>query len=331
LADNINFSSEFIVSDLTAVILAAGKSTRMKSRNSKVLHELFGRPMIDYVLQAAREAGANRLLIVIGHEGESVKAALANEPDVEFVWQHDPQGTGHAVMVCEDQLKSHTGQTLVLAGDTPLLSSDSLKKLIDTQQADAASCVIGSAVTENNFGLGRIVRDDAGKFVKIVEQKDTTPEEAAINEINTGCYIFETQDLLESLGKIDKSNKQGELYLTDCPGVLLKEGKTVSASPCFTIEEAMGVNTRQHLAEVRAVLHQRGLERFLAAGVGIVSPDLVDIDPRAKIGQDTVIHPFTVIEGGVTIGKECTIGPHAMVRNVSVADGEMVGAFEVRG
>lgn len=318
------------MTDLTAVILAAGKSTRMKSRKSKVLHELFGRPMIDYVLEAAREAGATRLLIVIGHEGESVKAALANEPDVEFVWQHDPQGTGHAVMVCEEQLKSHTGQTLVLASDTPLLSSESLQKLIDRQQADSASCVIGSAVTENNYGLGRIVRDNSNAFVKIVEQKDATPKEAALTEINTGCYIFETQDLLDSLGKIDKSNQQGELYLTDCPAVLLEEGRTVSASPCFTIEEAMGVNTRKHLAEVRGVLHQRGLERFMAEGVGIVSPALVDIDPRAQIGQDTVIHPFSVIEGAVTIGEGCMIGPHAVVRNTNLPDGEVVGVFEVR-
>lgn len=318
------------MTDLTAVILAAGKSTRMKSRKSKVLHELFGRPMIDYVLEAARKAGATRLLIVIGHEGEAVKAALANERDVEFVWQHDPQGTGHAVMVCEEQLSSHTGQTLVLAGDTPLLSSESLQKLIDTQQAEAAACVIGSAVTENNFGLGRIVRNDSNAFTKIVEQKDATPEEAAIIEINTGCYIFETQDLLDSLGKIDKSNQQGELYLTDCPAVLLKEGKTVSASACFTIEEAMGVNTRQHLAEVRTVLHQRGLERLMVEGVGIVSPALVDIDPRANIGQDTVIHPFTVIEGEVTIGEECMIGPHAVVRGVDVKDAEVVKPFEIR-
>lgn len=319
------------MSDLTAVILAAGKSTRMKSRKSKVLHELFGRPMIDYVLDTARQAGAQRLLIVIGHEGDAVKSALANEPDVEFVWQHDPQGTGHAVMVCEEQLKSHTGRTLVLAGDTPLLSSDSLRELIETQQADSAACVIGSAVTENNFGLGRVVRDESNAFVKIVEQKDATPEESAITEINTGCYIFETQDLLDSLGKIDKSNKQGELYLTDCPAVLLNEGKTVSASACFTIEEAMGVNTRQHLAEVRAVLHQRGLERLMAEGVGIVAPQLVDIDPRAKIGRDTVIHPFTVIEGEITIGENCTIGPHAVVRGVDLGDGETVRAFEVRG
>lgn len=283
--------------------------------------------MIRYVMDAARAAGVSRLLIVIGHEGEAVQEALAGESDVEFVWQHDPQGTGHAVMVCEEQLKSQTGQTLVLAGDTPLLSSDSLQKLVEEQATHTAACVIGSAVTENNFGLGRIVRDESGNFLKIVEQKDTTPEEADIQEINTGCYIFETQELLASLGKIDKSNSQGELYLTDCPAVLLSEGKSVAASACFTIEEAMGVNTRGHLAEVRAVLHQRGLERLMASGVGIVSPAQVDIDPRATIGRDTLIHPFTVIEGEVTIGENCEIGPHAVIRGMDVGDGKSVGPF----
>lgn len=283
--------------------------------------------MIRYVMDAARAAGVSRLLIVIGHEGEAVQEALAGESDVEFVWQHDPQGTGHAVMVCEEQLKSQTGQTLVLAGDTPLLSSDSLQKLVEEQATHTAACVIGSAVTENNFGLGRIVRDESGNFLKIVEQKDTTPEEADIQEINTGCYIFETQELLASLGKIDKSNSQGELYLTDCPAVLLSEGKSVAASACFTIEEAMGVNTRGHLAEVRAVLHQRGLERLMASGVGIVSPTQVDIDPRATIGRDTLIHPFTVIEGEVTIGENCQIGPHAAIRGMDVGDGKSVGPF----
>lgn len=286
--------------------------------------------MIRYVMDAARAAGVDRLLIVIGHEGEAVKAALAEEPDVEFVWQHDPQGTGHAVMVCEEQLKTQTGQTLVLAGDTPLLSSDSLRKLVDEQVAHSAACVIGSAVTENNFGLGRIVRDDGGNFLRIVEQKDTTPEEAEITEINTGCYIFETQELLASLGKIDKSNSQGELYLTDCPAVLLGEGKTVAASACFTIEEAMGVNTRQHLAEVRGVLHQRGLEQLMAEGVGIVNPDQVDIDPRATIGRDTLIHPFTVIEGESSIGENCEIGPHVVIRGADIGAGEIVPPFTLR-
>lgn len=315
------------MSEIVAVILAAGKSTRMKSSQSKVLHPLFGRAMIDYVLSSAREAGAKRFLVVIGHEGEAVKSALANEPNLEFVWQHDPQGTGHAVMVCEDHLKSHNGQTLVLAGDTPLLSSDSLKKLIEEQQKKSAACVIGSAITENNFGLGRIVRDNTTAFQKIVEQKDTTPEQAAITEINTGCYLFETVELLASLGKIDKSNSQGELYLTDCPGILLGENKTVLASACFSIDEAMGVNTRQHLAEVRQVLHQRGLERLMAEGVGIVNPSQVDIDPRATIGQDTIIHPFTMIEGEITIGANCVIGPHAVIRHTNIEEGTEIPPF----
>jgi bifunctional UDP-N-acetylglucosamine pyrophosphorylase/glucosamine-1-phosphate N-acetyltransferase len=185
-------------------------------------------------------------------------------------------------------------------------------------------------MTENNFGLGRIVRDAAGEFVKIVEQKDATPEEQAITEINTGCYAFDTKALIDSLHKIDKSNKQGELYLTDAPAVMLREGRTVKALASLSILEAMGVNTRVQLAEVRQTIHREHLQKLMKSGVGILDPDKVDIDPRATIGMDTVIHPFTVIRGAAKIGTNCQIGPHALIEAVTIPDGETVAPFEHR-
>ncbi len=205
------------MSQAVAVILAAGKSTRMKSALPKVIHPIFDRPMIDYVLDAVRQAGVGRMVIIVGHEAERVKASLSHHPDVEFALQSEQHGTGHAVMMCREQLADHHGPVLVLAGDTPLLRPESLKGLLDEQATHKAGCVIGTAVTEANQGLGRIVRNAQGEFVAIVEQKDATPEQLKIQEINTGCYVFDCQPLLSALTRIKTNNTQKEYYLTDCP------------------------------------------------------------------------------------------------------------------
>jgi len=240
-----------------AVILAAGKGTRMKSDLPKVAHEVCGRPMIEYVLDAAREAGAGRLIVVVGFRADLVRDLLSRHADVEFALQEQQHGTGHAVMMCREQLSDHRGPVLVLAGDTPLLRPESLRALLDEQRKHAAAAVIGSAITENNAGLGRIVRDARGTFERIVEDRDATPEQKAIREINTGCYAFDGPALLGALDRIKPENDQAEYYLTDCPAILKTDGKTVVASPTFTIEEAMGVNTTQQLADVERVLKAR--------------------------------------------------------------------------
>lgn len=308
-----------------AVVLAAGKSTRMKSALPKVIHEIFGRPMIDYVLDAARAAGVKRTVAVVGHEAERVKSAMSHHADVEFALQTEQKGTGHAVLMCRDALAGHTGPVLILAGDTPLLGAETLQGLLDDLTANNAACVIGSAVTEANHGLGRIVRNANGDFVKIVEQKDASPEEAAIQEINTGCYAFDGSLLFDALDRVGTDNKQGEYYLTDCPRVMLSDGRTVLAGNRFDITEAMGVNTRVQLAAVRQAIHAQHLTQLMLAGVTIVDPNLVSIDPRAKIGVETVIHPFTSIEGAVKIGESCTLGPHVHV-TVDVPEGQTVTA-----
>ncbi len=311
-----------------AVVLAAGKSTRMKSALPKVLHEVCGRPMIEYVLDAARAAGVTRIVAVVGHRADLVRAQLSQYGDVEFALQSEQQGTGHAVMMCRDQLASHRGSVLVLAGDTPLLKSESLAALLKTQIDTQAAAVIGTTETEANHGLGRIVRDAAGQFERIVEERDATDEQRRIREINTGCYAFDSQALLGALDRIRPDNSQAEYYLTDCPLVLKRDGRIVSAANVFHIDEAMGVNTRVQLADVTRAIQQATMSRLMLSGVTVVMPEVTFIDPRAQIGADTVILPFTHIHGPVVIGANCRIGPHAVLEGaVNVASGSHVAPF----
>ncbi len=315
-----------------AIVLAAGKSTRMKSALPKVLHEVCGRPMVDYVLDAARAAGASRIVAVVGHRADLVQAHLSQFADVEFALQSEQKGTGHAVMMCRSALAAHHGPVLILAGDTPLLKRESLASLLTAQSEQHAAAVIGTAVTPANQGLGRIVRDVAGNFVKIVEEKDANPTEKAIQEINTGCYAFDSQKLLAALDQIRPDNAQAEYYLTDCPKVLLQAGNPVAAMQAFEITEALGVNTRVQLAEVTQTIQQETQTRLMINGVTIVVPAQTIIDPRAMIGADTVIEPFTVIRGAVTIGSDCRIGPHAVIQgSANIPNGTVIGPFQVVG
>jgi len=215
------------------------------------------RPMIEHVLDAARSAGATQIVVVVGHKADLVRQALSHHADVEFALQAEQKGTGHAVMMCEPHLDDFEGRVLILAGDTPLLKSESLAALLDAQHSAGAACVIGTAMTESNEGLGRILRDADGEFVKIIEQKDTTPEEAQIQEINTGCFAFDCEALFDALHQVQPNNSQAEYYLTDCPEILKSQQHCVVALPHFTIDEAMGVNTQDQLAEVEDVLRQR--------------------------------------------------------------------------
>ena len=240
-----------------AIILAAGQGKRMNSDLPKVLHQACGRTLVEYVLDAARGAGAQRLVVVIGHQAELVREALADYPGVEFAVQVQQLGTGDAVKAATDALGAHDGPLLVLNGDMPLIQSASLSKLLDEQRTRGAACVVGTATTEQNFGLGRIVRDESGGFQRIVEEREATDVEKQIQEINTGCFAFAGPDLFAALQEIRPANTQAEYYLTDCAEILRKAGKTVAALPCFEISEALGVNTPEQLAEVERTLGGR--------------------------------------------------------------------------
>lgn len=319
------------MSDPVAVVLAAGKSTRMKSALPKVLHQVCGRPMIEYVLDAAREAGVQRLVVIVGHAADSVRNALAQYPGVEFALQAEQKGTGHAVLMCRENLRDHNGPVLILTGDAPLMRADSFSALLDDARTQSAACVIGTARTENNFGLGRIVRSPEGEFLRIVEEKDATPDERKITEINVGCYIFQGPALFSALDSIRPNNKQGEYYLTDCAAILRERGDRVIASCRLDISEALGVNTREQLADIEQFLQRQYMHTLMANGVTIVNPAQTSIDPRVTIGPDTVIHPFTTLVGPAQIGANCRIGPHVYLRaNQQIPDGTVLGPFESR-
>jgi len=304
----------------------------MKSALPKVLHEVGGRPMVEYVLDAAREAGVERMVVIVGHQADVVRRVLGSQPNVEFALQAEQKGTGHAVMQAREALRDHVGPVFVLTGDAPLMQASSFRALLADYSEQQAACVIGTAETENNFGLGRIVRSASGEFLKIVEQKDATPAEQLIREINVGCYVFDSQKLFWALDRIQPNNAQQEYYLTDCCAILRNAGDRVVASLKLDIIEALGVNTRAELARVHRALQERCFARLMSEGVTIVDPQQTCIDLRAKIGPDTIIEPFTTIHGPVEIGRDCRIGPHVHLGSgARIPDGTRVGPFQSIG
>jgi len=311
-----------------AIILAAGHGKRMRSEKAKVLHEVCGRPMVRYVVEAARGAGAKSIIVVVGFGADQVRAALAGEPDVAFATQENQLGTGDAVRACKPLLEGYRGPAMVLVGDEPLIRPEPLADLLARQVTDKAACLLGTAIVPDPAGFGRIVRDSANRFVRIVEQRDCTPEQAAIAEVNPSCYVFELPGLWDALEQLTTGNAQGEYYLTDAPTLLQQLRRKVVALPVLEAEDILGVNTRQHLAQAHEILQGRIVDRLMTAGVSVVDPRNTYIDGRARIGPDTVIFPFTAITGAVTIGRDCRVGPFAHLRDGTVlGDGAEVGAF----
>lgn len=239
-----------------AVVLAAGKGTRMKSDLPKVLCEANGRPLIDWVLDALEAAGVQQFLVVVGYEADRVKKALQDRDGVKFVLQDQQLGTGHAVKVCEDHLEGHDGPVLIVAGDSPMIQPESIRSLLDGFETEALDCLLGTLLKDNPQGLGRIVRDKVGRFEGIVEEKDATDEQRAIQEVNMSTYLFRPEHLLWALGQLKNNNRQGEFYLTDCPAILLGAGRKIDALPVLKPCEALSVNTVDELAEVEIALQK---------------------------------------------------------------------------
>jgi bifunctional UDP-N-acetylglucosamine pyrophosphorylase/glucosamine-1-phosphate N-acetyltransferase/UDP-N-acetylglucosamine pyrophosphorylase len=240
-----------------AIVLAAGKGTRMKSDLPKVLVKVCGRPMIDFVLDALAAAGVKRTIVVVGYREELVRSELAQRGGVEFVTQTEQKGTGHAVMMCRDALESHNGPVVVVAGDSPLLQSDSLRTLLDRFDAEQPACILGTGYKDDPTGLGRIVRDDAGEFVAIVEQKDASENQRKITEINLSTYVFDSRALAASLDRLNCDNAQGEYYLTDCPRMLLDEGRKVLALNVLKPCESLSINTPDDLLAAQEELQRQ--------------------------------------------------------------------------
>jgi bifunctional UDP-N-acetylglucosamine pyrophosphorylase/glucosamine-1-phosphate N-acetyltransferase/UDP-N-acetylglucosamine pyrophosphorylase len=225
-----------------AIVLAAGKGTRMKTELPKVLVQVCGRPMIDYVLDTLAAAGIDEVAVVVGHCSDLVRLALQDRPGVTFVEQAQQLGTGHAVMVCRDVIARHPGSVLVVAGDSPLMQAETIGKLLEKFDRDAPACLLGTANREQPTGLGRIVRDTSGEFLGIVEEKDATPRQKQITEVNMSCYVFNSQDLLYALDHLRAENAQREYYLTDVPGLLRKAGRKVAALPVLKPIETLSIS-----------------------------------------------------------------------------------------
>jgi bifunctional UDP-N-acetylglucosamine pyrophosphorylase/glucosamine-1-phosphate N-acetyltransferase len=311
-----------------AILLAAGHGKRMKSDRAKILHEVCGQPMIRYVVDAVRGAGAKTIVVVVGYGADQVRSALAGEPDIVFATQERQLGTGDAARACRPVLDGYEGPALILVGDGPLIRPEPLTDLLERRAAEHAACLLGTAILPDPKGFGRILRDSAGRFLKIVEQHDCTPEEAAIREVNPSCYVFELPGLWEALDRLDTGNAQGEYYLTDAPTILQNMGRKVLAVTVLLPDDILGINTRQHLAQANSIMQGRIMDRLMTEGVSIVDPLNTYIDSRAEIGRDTVIFPFSVITGKVRIGERCRIGPFAHVRPGTVLDDDVeVGAF----
>lgn len=308
--------------------MAAGQSTRMNTKMPKVLHAVCGRPMLEWVLEACRDAGVQKHIVVVGYGKEQIIDRFGEDGDVEFVEQTEQKGTGHAVMCCREQLEGFDGQTLVLCGDAPLIRSETVKVLLDKHLQEKSAVTLATAVMRDPTGYGRIVRDGYGNIQGIVEHNDCNEEQRAIAEINPGYFCFQTPLLLKALDKITPNNVKNEYYLTDALHILLAEGHKATAITAVAEEDAMGVNNRMQLSTAGKIMQRRIQERLMNSGVTITDPPNTWIDARAQIGQDTVIEPFTCIRGAVVIGADCRVGPFAYLHEgARVPNGTRVGVF----
>ncbi len=306
---------------ITAIVLAAGEGTRMKSRHPKVAHKLLDHPLVWWPVNAAREAGADRIIVVVGNHADEVRAVFAGDDDVEFVEQAERLGTGHAVRVVRDAVGAFDGPTVVLYGDTPLIKAETISALVAETTARHNACTVLTMLPPDPTGYGRIKRDESGAVTAIVEHKDCTPEEReALTECNSGIYCFCGGRLTANIDKIGNSNAQGEYYLTDMVGIYAEMGEPVSAicAPDFT--ELLGVNSRNQLSTATMIIQERINSRLMAEGVTMLNPSMVWVGPEVTVGRDTELLPMTMLWGTTSIGDDCVIGPNTRLTNVTVAD-----------
>ena len=314
------------IAPLAVVIIGAGKGTRMKSALAKVLHPLVGRPLIAHVLDLARQLAPQRLIVVVGHQAEGVRAVC--EPYGAVCVLQEPQlGTGHAVAQAEALLADSPGDVLVLYGDVPLLQPATVHALLEAHRQQQAAVTVLTACLDDPTGYGRIVRDAQGRMVRIVEERDASDAERALREINSGIYCVAAPFLFPALRQVGHNNAQGEQYLTDVVAVAVAERRTVAHVRAAEAQEILGVNTRADLAYMEGLLRRRICEAFMLDGVTIVDPATTVIDSQVRIGQDTVIAPQTHLLGDSTIGKDCRLGPHVVIQNSTLGEGVCVEPF----
>ena len=311
-----------------AIILAAGVSNRMNTQMPKVLHEVCGRPMLAYVLDACREVGVERIYVVAGFGIEQVRERFDTASDIIWVQQEEQKGTAHAVLCCKEDLEDFDGETLVLCGDGPLIRAKTLKTLIEKYEASQSVVTLATAVLEDTAGYGRIIRDAYGNIAGIIEDADCTSEQRVVKEVNPSYYLFNNKVLFEAAEKVKPDNVKKEYYLTDAIALIIATGKKVIAVTAVRPDEAKGVNSRVELTEANKIMQRRIQWELMDNGVTIVDPDNTWIEKETQIGQDTVIEPFTYIHGEVKIGRGCRVGPFAYLRDGTVLEDDVVlGVF----
>src|SRR5688572_19198322 len=314
------------MSETHVVILAAGQGTRMKSTLPKVLHPVAGRPMLEQVVQTANSLSPASIVVIVGHRADAIQAFLSGREGIQFALQEPQLGTAHALQQAEPLLAGRTGTVVLLSGDVPLLSSQTLSRLLDTHQSASAAATVVTANVERPYGYGRIVRTK-GRIARIVEERDASPAERQIREINSGIYAFDLAPLFDALRGIASQNAQGEFYLTDLVAIYRRRKLPVETLVIDNPQEIRGINSRTELAEVGMLVRQNKNEELMAAGVTLVDPATTYIDPRANIGADTVIHPGVVIEGATRIGSACEIQAHVRIADAEIGDHVNINSF----
>lgn len=305
-----------------AIVLAAGQGKRMKSKLYKVLHPVCGKPLVDHVLTVMENVQCERTVVVVGHGADAVKSYLGER--AEYVLQEEQLGTGHAVKQAKPLLEAEPGMTLVVCGDTPLITEASLQKLMALHEEAKAAATILTAELDDPQGYGRVIRGEDGSVRKIVEQKDCTAEEHKQREINTGTYCFDNLKLFAALEQVRNENSQQEYYLTDVISILREQGETVQAYCTKDQAEAVGVNDRLQLAAAEQLMRERINRHHMLNGVTIIDPASTNIGPDVTIGADTVIYPGTVLGGRTTVGEDCVIGPNSEIHESQLGEGVTV-------
>ena len=315
-------------SDLNILILAAGLGTRMKSNLAKVLHRLDGRPLVSHVCRTAEGLGPKKIYTVVGHQGEDVKAAVLAELDgsiADFAWQRQMLGTGDAVNSARALLADSDSTLLVLSGDVPMIKRSTLEALVrlhNDHHGRRAACTVLTVKLQDPTGYGRVIRDELGTFDRIVEQKDGSPDELAVNEINSGIYCFDTKKLFAALKQVGNQNAQGEYYLTDVPRIMCAAGEDIAIYLHDDAAEIEGVNDRRQLAAMERTIRTRTVERLmLESGVTFTDPAAAYVSDEATVGRDTVIYQNVTIEGKTVIGNGCTIRPGVRIVDSVIGDG----------
>jgi bifunctional UDP-N-acetylglucosamine pyrophosphorylase/glucosamine-1-phosphate N-acetyltransferase len=331
------------MSDLHVVILAAGKGTRMKSALPKVLHCVAGRPMLEFVIRASIGLRPRTITVVVGHLAESVRDTLRNRPQVRVVVQEPQLGTGHALLQTAPVLELVSGSVVLVSGDVPLLRTETLRRIADAHREAGAAATVLTALVDRPYGYGRIVRTN-GKISRIVEERDASPTERLIKEINSGIYAFELKGLFPALRGLGTENAQGEYYLPDLIKAFRRQRKVVETVTLEQADEVRGINSRSELAEVSRIVRQTKNEELMAAGVTIEDPATTYIDPDVQVGADTVIHPCVYLEGQTRVGAACeiysgvrivdstledrvTVKNYCVIQESLVASGAILGPF----